>query len=200
MYKKPLQALILADDDSRAGTIEQGLLDAGGAVVQRIRITEGLGSRVAAIAPDVILIDLEKPAGPSFEHALEVVRSAHRPTVMFVERTDGETAKAAIDAGTSAYVVDGLRRERIRPVLDVAIARFEALARLTTELSGARHALEERKLVERAKSILMKQHGLAEHEAYALLRRSAMNRGVKIGDIARSVLTAADLVGERARV
>lgn len=198
-HKKPLQALIVSENDARAKIIEQGLIDGRGAVVDRILLTADLQSRVDAIEPDAVLIDLGDSAVDRLEQVFELVRWANRPVVVFVDQTDPETAQAAADAGVSAYVVDGLRRERIKAVLDVAISRFRVFAKMSTELNAAKVALDERKLIDQAKSFLMRQKGLAEHEAYALLRRTAMNQSRKIADIARSLLAAAELVSSDPR-
>ena len=195
--KDLMEALIVADDDARAGTIAAGLLDASGVVVDRILLTADLESRVAAIDPDVLLVDIGRSGAVEIERVMSVARSAARPIVVFADETDREMAQAVAAAGVSAYVVDGLRRERMKGVLDVAIGRHRAYAELLTELDAARVALEERKVVDRAKSFLMRHKGLAEDEAYALMRRAAMNRGIKLAQIARSVLAAAELVSHR---
>lgn len=193
---RPLQALIVAKHDTRAQIIEQGLLDGGQVVAQRISLSADLQPRVGAIDPDVILIDLEEPDREELARLIELARWANRPVVVFADKTDSVTAEAASDAGVSAYVVDGLRRERISAVLEVAIARHRVFARLRTEASAAKEALEDRKLIEQAKSFLMRQKGLPEHEAYTLMRRAAMNQGIKLTQIARSLLTAARLVAD----
>ena len=150
--------------------------------------------RVAAIDPDVILIDLENPSRDTLEQMFQVSRWAERPIAMFVDKSDSDAVQAAIDAGVSAYVVDGLRRERVKPVLDVTISRFNAFHRLQQELNEARSALADRKVIERAKEILIERQGCTEAAAYALLRRTAMDQGRKIADIARALVTAADLL------
>ncbi len=113
---------------------------------------------------------------------------------MFVDRSDTASIEAAVDAGVSAYIVDGLKKERVKPILDMAVSRFNAFSRLQRELAEARSALEERKVVERAKGILMKMRGLSEEEAFALLRQTAMNEKKKMSEIAQSVVTAAGLL------
>jgi response regulator NasT len=125
----------------------------------------------------------------------QVSRSARRPVAMFVDNSDRATIQAAVDAGVSTYVVDGLEKERVRPIIDIAISRFHALRRLQEELAEAKEALEARKVIERAKGILMKQKNLSEEEAYNLLRRTAMRHKRKLLDIARSVVTAAEMFG-----
>lgn len=193
---KPLEILIIDENVVRATILEDGLRDAGNVIVHHIRDMDGLLARVAAINPDVILIDLENPSRDTLEQMFQVSRWAKRPIAMFVDKSDSDSVQAAIDAGVSAYVVDGLRRERVKSVLDVTISRFHVFNRLHEELSEARTALEERKLIEQAKGIVMKQKGLTEPEAYSLLRRTAMNEGRKVADIARSVVTAAELFGK----
>jgi response regulator NasT len=125
----------------------------------------------------------------------QLSRSVKRPIAMFVDRSDRASIEAAVEAGVSAYVVDGLKQDRVKPILDMAISRFNAFSRLTRELEEARGELEERKLIERAKGILMKSRRLSEEEAYALLRKTAMNQNRKIVEIAQSLVTAAGLLG-----
>ena len=145
--------------------------------------------------PDVILIDLENPSRDTLEQMFQVSRLARRPIAMFVDQSDRASVQAAIDAGVSAYVVDGLRKERVKPILDVTISRFHAFARLEAELRQAKSALEDRKIIDQAKAILMKQRNLSEEDAYVLLRRTAMNQNRKIADLARSLVSAAALFG-----
>ena len=147
------------------------------------------------MAPDVVLMDLGSPSRDTLEEMLSVSRALARPIAMFVDQSDESMIGAAIDAGVSAYVVDGLRKERVKPVLELAVRRFNAFARLQTELDEARTALSDRKIIDRAKSILMSQRGLNEPDAYALLRSSAMNQGKKIVDVAQALITASDLLG-----
>jgi two-component system, response regulator / RNA-binding antiterminator len=144
----------------------------------------------------VIFIDLENPSRDVLERMFQVSRSVRRPVAMFVDQADFASIRAAVDAGVSAYVVDGLRKERIRAILDVTISRFDAFARLRDELAAAKEALEDRKTIERAKGILMKSRRLSEEEAYTLLRTTAMNQKRKLADVAQSVVTAAKLLNE----
>jgi response regulator NasT len=196
---KPLRVLIIDKNAVRAAILEEGLRDSsvGGPplVVHRI-LHEPLDllPRIATIDPDVILIDLENPSRDTLEQMFQVSRLAKRPIAMFVDQSDSATVQAAIDAGVSAYVVDGLRRERVKSILDVTISRFRAFDRLQRELIDAKSALEDRKVVEQAKSILMKQKRIDEEQAYALLRRAAMNQNRKIADLARSLIAAATLL------
>lgn len=194
MPTKPLRVLIIDENLVRAAILEDGLSDCGELEVHHIREMEELLPRVAALNPDVILIDLENPSRDTLEQMFQVSRWAERPIAMFVDKSDSDSVQAAIDAGVSAYVVDGLRRERVKPVLDITISRFHAFHRLQSELNEARSELEERKLIERAKHILMEQNGIGEAAAYTRLRRTAMDRSCKIADIARAVVTAAELL------
>lgn len=189
--------LIIDENLVRAAILEDGLRDCGELDVHHIRETHALLPRVAAIDPDVILIDLENPSRDTLEQMFQVSRWAERPIAMFVDKSDSDAVQAAIDAGVSAYVVDGLRRERIKPVLDITISRFHAFRRLQQELEQARSELEDRKLIERAKRILMERNGMTEADAYTLLRRTAMDQSRKIVDIARALMTAADLLGDK---
>lgn len=194
MGGRRLKVLIIDENLVRTAILEDGLRDCGELDVHHIRETGNLLPRIAAIDPDVILIDLENPSRDTLEQMFQVSRWAERPIAIFVDKSDTDSVQAAIDAGVSAYVVDGLKRERVKPVLDVSISRFNAFHRLQRELNDARSALEDRKIVERAKRILMEQSGLSESAAYALLRRKAMDQSRKIVELARALVTAADLL------
>ncbi|WP_106754382.1 ANTAR domain-containing response regulator [Pannonibacter carbonis] len=189
-----LTVLVIDENKIRAAIIERGLREAGHERVILVTTMDGLLRRILDIDPDVIVIDLENPNRDQLEHLFQVSRAAQRPIAMFVDRSDSGMLEAAVDAGVSAYVVDGLRQERVKPILDMAIARFNAFARLQRELADARNALEERKVIERAKGILMQSRGLSEADAFALLRQTAMNEKKKMADIAQSVVTAASLL------
>jgi response regulator NasT len=189
-----LTVLVIDENQIRASIIERGLREAGHERVILMSSMDGLLRRILEIDPDVIVIDLENPNRDQLEHLFQVSRAAQRPIAMFVDRSDSGMLEAAVDAGVSAYVVDGLRQERVKPILDMAIARFNAFARLQRELADARNALEERKIIERAKGILMSSRGLSEADAFALLRQTAMNEKKKMADIAQSVVTAASLL------
>lgn len=198
--QKPLRILIIDENAVRAAILEEGLRDSAAGppplIVHRIgHEAADLLPRIAAIDPDVILIDLENPSRDTLEQMFQVSRLAKRPIAMFVDQSDQATVEAAIDAGVSAYVVDGLRRERVKPILDLTISRFRAFDRLQRELNDARSALEDRKLIDQAKAIVMKQKGIDEQSAYALLRRTAMNQNRKIADLARALVAAASLLG-----
>jgi len=177
----------------RAAILEDGLREAGFSQVVHIEGTNNLLARVYAIDPDVILIDLANPSRDVLEQMFQVSRAVRRPIAMFVDQSDAASIQASVDAGVSAYIVGGLRKERITNILDLCISRFNAFARLQDELDSAKDALQERKIIDRAKGLLMKAKKLSEEEAYVLLRKTAMNENKKVVEIAQSVLTAAEL-------
>jgi response regulator NasT len=190
-----LSIVIIDENRLRASVIEAGLREAGYENLTIIHDVTGIARRIADIEPDVIFIDLENPNRDMLENMFQLSRAVKRPIAMFVDRSDRASIEAAVEAGVSAYVVDGLKQDRVKPILDMAISRFNAFSRLTRELEEARSELEERKLIERAKGILMKSRGLSEEDAYALLRKTAMNQNRKIVEIAQSLVTAAGLLG-----
>lgn len=189
-----LTILVIDENAIRASIIEEGLNEAGHINVTVIHEMQGVARLIETMDPDVIIIDIENPNRDMMEHMFQLTRMISRPIAMFVDRSDSAAIEAAVDAGVSAYVVDGLKKERIKPILDMAVSRFNAFSRLQRELAEARNALEERKVIERAKGILMKMRGLSEEEAFALLRQTAMNEKKKLADIAQSVVTAAGLL------
>jgi len=195
MSAAALSVLVIDENRIRASIIEAGLHDASHRRVSVIHDVTGIAARIAELQPDVIVIDLENPNRDMLENMFQLSRAVKRPIAMFVDRSDTASIEAAVEAGVSAYVVDGLRKERVKPILDMAISRFNAFSRLTHELEEARSELEGRKLVDRAKGILMKSRGLSEADAYALLRKTAMNQNRRIADIAQSLITAAGLLG-----
>jgi two-component system, response regulator / RNA-binding antiterminator len=189
-----LKIVIVDESPIRAAILEGGLREAGHVQVIRIEDTTNLLARVYAIDPDVILIDLENPSRDVLEQMFQVSRAVKRPVAMFVDQTDTASIQAAVDAGVSAYIVDGLKKERIKHILDMSIMRFNAFSRLEGELEQTKSALEERKVIDRAKGILMKLKKLTEEEAYALMRKTAMNEKKKIAEIAQSIITAAEML------
>jgi response regulator NasT len=185
---------IVDESPIRAAILEEGLLEAGFTDVVRIDEMQSLLSRIYALDPDVIVIDLENPSRDILEQMFQVSRAVRRPVAMFVDQSDAASIQASVDAGVSAYIVDGLKKERLKPILDLCISRFNAFAKLQDELDRTKSALEDRKVIERAKGILMKLKGLTEDEAYVLLRSTAMREKKKIGEIAQSILTASELL------
>lgn len=186
--------VIVDENPIRAAILEDGLREAGFAAVEHIREMQNLLARIYALDPDVIVIDLENPSRDVLEQMFQVSRAVRRPIAMFVDQSDSDSIRASVDAGVSAYIVDGLKKERLKPILDLCISRFNAFARLQDELDRTKSALEDRKAIDRAKGILMKLKGLTEDEAYVLLRSTAMREKKKIGDIALSIITAAELL------
>lgn len=195
MADAALHILIIDADRTRASIIEEGLSE----LCARVTVLADMSNlmrRVVEIDPDVIVIDLENPNRDVLEHAFQVSKAVMRPVAMFVDRTDQASIEAAIEAGVSAYVVDGLKKERVKPILDTAVMRFRAVERLRRELEEAKSELADRKIVDRAKAILMKSRGLSEEAAYGLLRSTAMRKNRRIAEVAQSLITAAELLGD----
>jgi response regulator NasT len=186
--------VIVDESPIRAAILEDGLREAGFTSVAHISEMQSLLARIYALDPDVIVIDLENPSRDVLEQMFQVSRAVRRPIAMFVDQSDAASIQASVDAGVSAYIVDGLKKERLKPILDLCISRFNAFARLQDELDRTKSALEDRKVIDRAKGILMKLRGLTEDEAYVLLRSTAMREKKKIGEIAQSILTASELL------
>lgn len=176
--------------------IEEGLRDAGLTDISVFTERRGLAAKLESLSPDVVLIDIENPDRDALEEMFAMSRALARPIAMFVDQSDESQIEAAIDAGVSAYVVDGMKKERIKSVLDLAVKRFNAFARLRGELDEARTALAERKTVDRAKAVLMKRRRMDEPAAYAALRKAAMDSGRRISDVAEALLTAEQLLGD----
>jgi response regulator NasT len=189
-----LKIVIVDENPIRAAILEDGLREAGHVHVVRVDEMSHLLARIYTIDPDVILIDLENPSRDVLEQMFQVSRAVKRPVAMFVDQSDTASIEAAVDAGVSAYIVGGLQKARIKNILDLCISRFNSVARLRDELERTRTALEERKVIDRAKGILMKARNLSEETAYALLRKTAMNENKKIAEVAQSVVTAAELL------
>jgi response regulator NasT len=189
-----LKILVIDKHPIRRAILDAGLREAGLANVVLLGETAGLLDQIYRIDPDVILIDLENPSRDVLEQMFQVSRIVRRPIAMFVDQSDRDTTQAAVEAGVSAYIVDGLKKERVKDILELCISRFNAVARLQEELDRTKTALEARKAVDRAKGILMQAKGLSEEQAYALLRKTAMNEKRKIADVAQAVVTAAELL------
>lgn len=194
MSEKRLSIAIIDENHLRAAILEDGLKASGIETVTVIRERASLLRKLAMIDPDVVIIDLENPSRDELEQMFQVSRVVARPVAMFVDQSDSAMIEAAVDAGVSAYIVDGLKRERVKPIVDMAISRFNAFSRLQNELEAARNELADRKVIERAKSILMKSRSLSEEQAYELLRKTAMNQNQKMAEIAKSVVVASGLL------
>ncbi|HEV2443175.1 MAG TPA: ANTAR domain-containing protein [Steroidobacteraceae bacterium] len=194
MSDADLHILLIAANVMRATVLEQGLKDAGCPDPTVIRDMRHLLRRIVDEDPDVIFIDLESPSRDVLEQMFQISRCVRRPIAMFVDRSDSDMIKAAVEAGVGAYIVDGLRKERVKAILDTAVSRFTAFNELRVELERARQALAERKVIERAKGILMREKGLTEDAAYGLMRKAAMNENRRVLEVARAVVTATELL------
>ncbi len=190
-----MRIAIVDESPARAAVIREGLEASGLFDIAMMSGRCGLVARIEAFAPDVILMDLASPQRDELEELFAVSRALAKPVAMFVDQSDEAAMEAAIDAGVSAYVVDGLKAERIRPIVDLAIKRFNAFARLKSELDEARTKLAERKTIDAAKALLMKKRRLDEPAAYAELRKAAMDSGKRIAEVADALLTAEKLMG-----
>ncbi|MCI4662573.1 MAG: ANTAR domain-containing protein [Neomegalonema sp.] len=186
---------VIDPDRERALMIVDSLREAGDYDIHVFGDETGIARKLASIDPDIVLIDLASPSRDMLEQVALASGALERPVAMFVDHSDEGMIRAAIEAGVSAYIVDGLHKDRIKPILETAIARFHNFARLRAELEATKSALAERKLLERAKGLLMKAKGIPEDEAYALMRRTAMDQNRKIVEIAQSIVTAAEIMG-----
>ncbi len=191
-----MRIAIIDESAARAAVIEEGLREAGLSDVTVFTDRRGVAVRLEAFSPDVVLINLANPHRDELEESFALSRAMARPVAMFVDQSDVAGIEAAIDAGVSAYVVDGLKKERIRPILEMAIRRFRAYSLLRAELDEARSALADRNTIDAAKLLLMKKRGLDEPSAYAALRKAAMDSGRRIADVADAVVTADRLMGD----
>ncbi len=190
----PLRILIVEPDRDRALSIVDSLKETGDNEVHVIGDLSGLARRVSDYNPDVVIIDLTHPSRDVIEELTLATGPMERPVAIFADASEASLTKAAIEAGVSAYVVDDIRPERIRPVVEAAVARFHMFRRMREELAETKRALEERKVLDRAKGLLMKSRGISEDEAYSLLRKTAMDKGRKITEIATALVTASDLL------
>ena len=188
-------AIILVEPDrDKANQIVDSLAEAGFERIQVITEASSLKRQIQAMNPDIVLIDMANPSRDMLEEMAIASQPLDRPVAMFVDRSDDALTSAAIEAGVSAYVVDGLRPDRVKPVLDAAIARFNMFQRMRTELAETKRALEERKVIDRAKGLIMKAKGIDEDEAYGLLRNAAMNQGKRLADVAEALVDSAGLL------
>jgi response regulator NasT len=190
-----MRVAIIDESAVRASVMQDGLAELGDCEIFVVTERRGLVRRISEIDPDIVLMDLGNPSRDVLEEYFAVSRALARPIAMFVDETDEESIGASIDAGVSAYVVDGFAQHRIRSILDLAIRRFHAFSRLQTDLADARSKLAEREAVDAAKRILMQSRGLTEPQAYTELRKTAMNQGRRLVDIAEAVVTAQKLMG-----
>lgn len=185
---------VVEPDRDRAYLIVDGLREAGDFDVKVFGDETRLAEKLAAFNPDLVLVDVAASGRDSIEELTIASGPQERAVAVFADESDETIMRAAIDAGVSAYVVDGLNKERVKSILDVAIARFNAFSRMRNELEATKQALAERKTLDRAKGLLMRAKGITEEEAYALLRKTAMDQGRKVSDVASALVTASDLL------
>jgi response regulator NasT len=185
----------LAAQAQRGADLRIGLLESGYDIVASLPADFFLPERIAQLQPDMIIVDSESDARDVLEHIVIATRDARRPIVLFTDDQSTSSMDAAMEAGVSAYIVAGLQPARIKPVLDVALARFKREQVLLDELSETRQKLLERKVIERAKGLLMRRGDLTEEQAYARLRAMAMNKNLKLADVAQRIVDVEDLLG-----
>jgi len=191
---RKLQVLIVDENRGRSALLKQAIIDAGHAALSTINIGKMLGRKVAELSPDVIIIDIESPDRDTLEQMHSISRENPKPIVMFSDDNKPESIRKAIEAGVSAYVIDGMDDKRIKPLMDVAIARFREYQALKDELTEVKNSLEKRKIIERAKGILIKHKNCSEEEAYQLLRKTAMQSNQQMIEVARNLIASADLL------
>lgn len=195
MGNEGLSVMLVDDETERAAMVEQELQAQGYTVVCRLTTTAALRHHVERVQPDIVIIDMDSPDRDTLEHMSVVNQQNPRPIVFFADKDDNpDNIRAAIKAGVSAYIVDGLKPNRVKPILDVAIARFEAFQSLRSELLQTRTELEDRKLIEKAKGMLMKHQSCDEEQAFRTLRKLAMDRSQKLVDVARSVIKVLEVL------
>ena len=190
------------DQEERSRSLRIGLLESGFNLVASLPADVFLTERLAQLRPDLIIVDAESDARDALEHVVMATRNARRPIVMFTNDHDSGNARAAVAAGVTAYIVAGLQSDRIRPILDVAMARFQHEQALRQELADARNEInqlsasaQERRVIDRAKALLMERQKLSENDAYARLRKAAMDKNLKIVEVAQRILDVANLLG-----
>jgi response regulator NasT len=194
LMNRELRILVVEPDPAKVQGIVDALIAAGWSDVKALAHIAQLERMVRDFSPDIVLIDLANPDRDTMEQITVATETTKRAVALFVDHTDDALTKAALHAGVSAYVVDGLKMDRIKPVLETAIARFQIMRQMQSELDAAKQALEDRKTIDRAKGILMRQRGVSEEEAYSLLRKTAMDQSRKVIDVAHALVTAADLL------
>ena len=192
--KGRLTIVVVEEDRDRALAIVDALKEAGDYDVHIMGNVSGLARKISALLADVVLIDIDNPTRDMLEELTLASGPLDRPVAMFVSGSAGGLARTAVEAGVSAYVVDGLQPNRLQPVLDAAIARFQIMRQMRTELAETRRALEERKVIDRAKGLLMKAKGVNEDDAYAMLRKTAMDQGRRVAEVAEALVTASGLL------
>lgn len=190
-----LKVMVIDESAGRAALLQRALTDAGYEIIARVEHGMNLLERVEEVKPDVIIIDMEMPDRDTLEQLHTIHKDQPRPIVMFADNSESDVIEAAVKAGVSAYVVDGLNPERVKPIMDVAIARFREFQALREELEQTKSTLADRKVIDKAKGIIMKQRGTDEAEAYKSLRKMAMDSNKRISEIAKDVIAIAELLG-----
>ncbi|MCA6129235.1 chemotaxis protein CheY [Thalassolituus oleivorans 4BN06-13] len=191
-----LKIMLVDDQPARAAILEQALTDAGCTVVARLSSAQGLMKRVEEHQPDAIIIDIESPDRDMLEHMSVLNQHNPKPVIMFSDEDDSSTIEKAIRAGVSAYIVDGLNPKRVKSIMDVAVARFREFQALRGELEKTKNQLADRKLLDEAKSLLMKHKNLNEEEAYHAMRKMAMDRGQRMVDVAKNIISVMNLFND----
>lgn len=191
-----LTVMLIDDEPARAAIVEQALTDNGYQVIRRLENTQGLNQAVTKYQPDIVIIDIESPDRDTLENMSRLTNDNPRPILMFSEQEDVQHMEAAIRAGVSAYIVDGLQTHRVKPIVQVAVARFREFQALRNELESVKTQLEDRKLIEKAKGLIMKSQGCDEPAAYQALRKLAMDRSQRMAEVAKNVIAVMDLMGE----
>jgi two-component system, response regulator / RNA-binding antiterminator len=181
---------------ARAAIIQSGLEAAGYTKVKTLIDDDSLASSIEALEPDVIIIDVENPKRNQLDNMLQLTKAVKRPVAMFVETSDKEATERAIEAGVSAYVVDGFREVRIHTIMEMAITRFNAFARLERELASAKSSLSEQTTLNRAKHVLMEHKKITEQEAHQLLQRTAMNQNRRMAEVAEGLIRSASILND----
>lgn len=189
-----LRVMIVDEKPERMALLEDALQNSGYEIVARVTANDGLQARIVESRPDVIVIDVDSPDRDTLEHMCCIGHASQRPVVMFTHDDDKEKIRIAMRAGVGAYIVNGLSNERIKPIIEVAVARFQEYQSLREDLAKASNALAERKVIERAKGLIMQQRHCTEQEAYQALRKLAMAGNQRLAEVAENVLFAAQLL------
>lgn len=194
LVDRALKILVAEPNETKAQEIVTALRNDGQSEVTLITTLSDIAEALKRDDPDIVLIDLADPNRDTLEHLSLLADAKSRPVAMFVDHTDETLTQTAMAAGVSAYVVNGLQIDRIKPVLETAIARFHVFKKMQSELDAAKRALSDRKIIDRAKGVLMRARHISEDEAYNLLRKTAMDQGRKVIDVAKALVTTADLL------
>ena len=189
-----LRIMLVDDTPDRSYYLRLVLEKLGHEVVAEMTDGREMHDAVLKLSPDVIIVETESPSRDTLENLCFVTDTCPRPIVMFTQDRDRDRIREAISSGVTAYIVDGLSPERLNPIIDTAVARFDAYQAMKDELKEAKSRLSERKLVDKAKGLVMKQRGMSEDTAYRALRKMAMDQSVSMAEISRRVIAIADLL------